>query len=330
MNSKKTGIIVTLSIVILFITFFVVLGLSIVSKDADTDFIQIISGLSSFFVAILTSIYVYTTSKQIDVANAQLEEMKQERAMHEQPLLAIAKYQFEIERPNFFYTPPTDEYSFLSKYKFSASIQNCSNFSAIAVDIDVVVEIPGKETYYILKTVTKRINIIEPQAEKTFSLDFVGDKTTKLFSALREPHASLLPQIAIIITYKNLCGGFFKTESKMHVIPTDENYQVQILWHSRINSVYIEEAERIEQLQNSAHDEKWEKIFNDIKLKFDSSLGGQDSLLLKCLEIPESFSLTVLTKEEYEAEVKEHHFPHYVHKSPDCITRIRTREKISV
>ena len=65
-------------------------------KIDGVDFIGALSGVSSFFVAVLTALYVYTTSKQIDVANKQLMEMKEVRVTNEQPLIMLKIDRFEI------------------------------------------------------------------------------------------------------------------------------------------------------------------------------------------------------------------------------------------
>jgi len=47
--------------------------------DSNFDFITYIAGLSSFFVALLTVMYVYTTNEQLKIMNKQLRQMEVEQ-----------------------------------------------------------------------------------------------------------------------------------------------------------------------------------------------------------------------------------------------------------
>lgn len=76
---------------------------AILSLNVESfDFIQSIAGTSSFFVAILTVIYVYTSTKQMDLMQRQLSEMTIERQSREQPIPSIENLTFLIQQPRFF------------------------------------------------------------------------------------------------------------------------------------------------------------------------------------------------------------------------------------
>lgn len=328
MNSKKIGVIVSAIIVLLFAVFSGALYFSL--KHPSINFVSIISGLSSFFVAILTALYVYTTSKQIEVANEQLEEMRQERAMQEQPLLTLVDDKFQIERPRFFYTPPEDEYCFLSRYKFSGNIYNCSSYPAIAADISAEILIPKDEEICILETISRRLNVIRPNEKASFFLSFSDDNATQLFESLRNARTDLLPRVRITILYRNLCGGYFESKKYEYIAPLDDDVETLILWHSRIHSAYIEEKDHISKLQQMSHNAAWKADFDSIKDVFNNSLGDRQNIKLKCIEIPEKFSLNNLSKQEFDETTKNHHFPHYVHRTNVCERKIPNKNKMSL
>lgn len=325
MNSQKIGKLVVVIITLLVLTFLGALYFS--SRNPDISFIGVVSGLSSFFVAILTALYVYTTSKQIEVATAQLEEMKQERAMQEQPLLILRDDQFEIERPRFFYTPPEDEYSFQSRYNFSAKVYNCSNYPAVSTDVSAEIQVEKDGTVRTLKTVTRRLNVVGPNDEVQFAVSFAGDEMTNLFEALRGSQAKALPKIKTTITYKNLCGGFFKSEQIDYIAPRNTDSETLILWHSRIHGAYIEKKDQIAKLKKISKDEKWDKIFEAVENSFDSSLGDKESIIAKCIEIPQASSLSSITRQQFDDETQSHRFSHYIHRASNCIEESKNEHK---
>ena len=77
MNSKRFNKITALIIIVLLLSFG---GCLIYSKfNTEFSFINTLSALSSFFVAVLTAMYVYTTSNQMDIMKMQLKQMQQEQ-----------------------------------------------------------------------------------------------------------------------------------------------------------------------------------------------------------------------------------------------------------
>lgn len=319
MKPKKIYTIVYIIITIIVSTFFVVWYIT--SKNPKLSFITYISGISSFFVALLTALNVYTTTSQIEVATKQLDEMKYERSMLEQPLLLIENMKFLIEKPRFFYTPPEDEYSFQSRYTLTMEIQNCSNYPAISVDTTSELHVPKEREVYSLSTVTRRNNIIAPGNKKKIAVRFTGDEITLLFDSLREDKAENLPKTHFDVTYKNLSGGFFKAEGNALLIPNKSDLNTIREWHSRINAAYIEEKESIIKLRKIRGEEEWDTLFSEIKSSFDASLSDCESVEVRCAEIPESFSVGVISDEEYNEACSNHHYSHFVHHEPNCIEK---------
>lgn len=316
MKPKKIYTIVYIIIGILVAIFCATWYLS--TKNPNLNFITYISGISSFFVALLTALNLYTTTNQIEVANKQLEEMKHERAMSEQPLIMIENLRFRIVRPKFYYTPPEDKYSFQSVYECSAQVKNCSNYCAISADATAKLIVPRNSQRYRLSSVTKRYGIIAPSENQVLDVRFVGDEITWLFDSLREPKTGDLPKINIVITYKNLCGGFFKMRSSAIIVPEDTDLESLRDWHSRINAAHIEQKETIVALRKLQDSTEWHNLFKQVEKEFSDSLSGGEEIELKCIHIPESFSVKAISEKQYNEEASNHHYSHYVHKAAEC------------
>lgn len=317
---------------------YIVIGLLIVtfagtwyisSQNPKIDFITYIAGISSFFVAILTALNVYTTSSQIEVANKQLEEMKYDRAMSEQPLLTVEKLKFSIEKPRFFYTPPADEYSFQSRYIVTGELKNCSNHPACSVDATVELEVKHQKEVFVLPTVSRRINVIAPGDSHQVSFQFSGDEITWLFDALRSSHAQELPTIHYEVTYGNLCGGFFQLEGQAILAPKEDLIEIIRQWHSRINAAYVEEKESISHLRAIKGTEEWEKAFETIKCDFSSSLADGSEVEVDCLEIPEKCNICSITAEQYKEKKEKYQYSHFVHRAANCDSKKATNKGAS-
>lgn len=316
MKPKKLYAIVYIVIGILIAAFAILWYMS--SKNPNLDFITYIAGISSFFVAILTALNVYTTSKQIEVANRQLEEMKYERSMGEQPLLELENLKFSIEKPRFFYTPPEDDYSFQSRYVVTADLKNCSNYPAVSVDSTVELEVKQQKEVFTLPTVSQRISIIAPGDSHSVDFQFSGDEITWLFDALRSSHAQDLPIISYESTYRNLCGGFFHLEGQAILAPKEDMLETIRQWHTRINAAYVEEKESIDYLRTIKGTEEWDKVFDKIKSSFSSSLADSKEVEVDCLDLSEKFCISTITAEQYNEKKEKYHYAHFVHRAANC------------
>lgn len=317
MKPKKIYTLVYIIIILLFLVFASVWYIS-KNSNGEIVFISTIAGISSFFVAVLTALNLYITTNQIDVANKQLEEMKLDRALQEQPLITAVDETFVIERPRFFYSPPEDNYSFQSRYYFSAKLNNSSNYSALMVDVTAELEVERDNEKYYLKTITRRNNVITSNDSIDFEIGFSGDEPTWLFDSLREANANKLPKIRTLITYQNLCGGYFKVESWSILAPEIYAEETLRLWHSKINSAQIEHKEAIKALQNIMDNENWKALFTQVKDTFDDTLGEQPKLNIKCINIPDKFLLSPITKAEFDKEVSKHSYSRFIHKECNC------------
>lgn len=280
------------------------------------SFINTLSSISSFFVAVLTVIYVYTTSKQMDFMKQQLEQMQKDQRMTEQPILDLTELKFEIERPRFYYTPPEDEFSFLSRYHFSVQIHNVSNYPALFADISAQLLFEDHGKQFCLGATSRRLNLIAANTvTDSVSIMFANDKGHKIMSALRSYKTSGLPKIQLTICYKSLSGANYLLEHTYWLDVSKENKEDIVVlknWHSSIISAPIEEKETLTIIKNEKNEDKWDMSFDLVKERFDKKLLGERSLTICLTEIPQKFSLKAISDEEFKKETKLHQYGHYV------------------
>lgn len=280
------------------------------------SFINTLSAVSSFFVAVLTVIYVYTTSKQMDFMKQQLEQMQKGQRMSEQPILDLAELKFEIERPRFYYTPPEDRYSFLSRHLFCIKIHNVSNYPALFVDISAKLLVEENGQQLCLEATSKRLNLVAANAvSDSVDIMFTGDESNKIMFALRSYSTSGLPKVQLTICYKSLSGASYLLKHTYWLDVSEESKQdIEILknWHSSMTSAPIEEKETLNLLKKEKNEKKWDMLFDSTKERFDKKLTG-DSMLAICLnEIPQKFSLKSISDDEFAQETALHQYERYV------------------
>ena len=308
--------------VIILLTILAVLGLTIASIcKNDLDILNAISSISSFFVAILTALYVITTSKQIDVANKQLEEMKMERITKEQPLLSLVEEKFTIESPNFYYAPPDKKYSIQSRYNYKLKLKNDSNSSAVLMDLEaeLLLNLDGK--VHKVSACNKRINTLAAGAKtKEINFLFVNDNEVEVFSTLRDIRADRLPILKISLLYKNLNGGCFKIQSYATLIPPKKNKEVLRAWQKIILSAKSDSKEIVQVMEKmNPHDDKRNKIFKDIRTLIKNEIGDNNEIEINIKPIDELYSIGLIDKEDYEKEIATHGYPHFIYKGINCI-----------
>lgn len=297
-------------------------------KIDNVSFLETLSGVSSFFVAILTALYVFTTSKQIDVANKQLEEMKNERATNELPLVVLKQDFFEIERPKFYYAPCDNEYSFQSRYMYGIKLINKSTFPALWIDISAELLIPKGEDLISLDSCQHRINLLSSLEEsEEVSIMFVSDEKTELFTSLRERSAKDLPLIRLTIYYRNLCGGYFRTVEIRRITPSKEIETKIVEWQKQIITSQTVEKEALDYLSEEKEQNKnKQRIFKEIQTEFERNIKDKKNIRIETREIPTLYEFNVISKNEYLNCVEKYHYPQYVHKSPNCQNKMKNKE----
>ncbi|MFN9245084.1 MAG: hypothetical protein ACK6DG_14085, partial [Cyanobacteriota bacterium] len=126
--ASVTALIVLTGIVLLSAT-----GLLLNRSQPNFQFLPFIGGVSTLAVALLTVAYVLTTSDQLSVMHAQLDQMRRSRDFEAQPLPIVEIERVKLEKPRFFYTPPEDSYSALTRTFVYLRLRNSGTHPAVNV-----------------------------------------------------------------------------------------------------------------------------------------------------------------------------------------------------
>ncbi|MEE0110065.1 MAG: hypothetical protein UEP57_04135 [Oscillospiraceae bacterium] len=288
-------------------------------KNPNTDFITTISGIGTFATALLTALYVYTTTQQISIANNQLAEMKHDRITQEQPLVVVDCEKFNVNPPKMYYSPPENEYSFCSQYYYEAEIKNESSFAAISVDVTSEMLIKTDEGKKVLHSSSKRIKTLSAGQQIKIGFLFLDEGKYSVYTALRQMKTKELPTVKTTIIYKNLCGAYFKVNSYSSVFPSKEDTQQLIAWHTSITTATTASKEIIgRMLTLPLNDPDRKKMFNNMKEAFDNSFENDVVLSIDCEEEPLGFEIVVISKEEFEEILSKHGYARRIRGFDDC------------
>lgn len=295
--------------------------------DSNFSFVNTISSISSFFVAVLTVVYVYTTSKQMDYMKQQLNQMQNDHRMSEQPIIDFEELQFEIERPRLFYTPPKDKYSYLSRYCLGLKVSNVSSYPALFVDISAELIIHDKDNELGLGATSRRLNLVAASStSEPVDIMFAGDNNSRIMTALRSHSTSDLPQIHIKACYKSLSGASYLLEHTYWLDIHGDNIDILKNWHTNIVSAPIEEKETLTFLQKTKKGIDRDVAFDEAKKRFDKKLLGEKSINVSLIEIPQKFMLKTISDDEYNKEMDAHQYGRYIGKNvafTDCKPKIK-------
>ena len=283
------------------------------------NFITVISSIGTFVTAILTGLYVYTTTQQISIANQQLVEMKNDRILQEQPLVFTDSDKFDICVPKMYYTPPTNEYKYCSQYYYWVEIKNESSFPAIAVDVTSEMMIETDNGVEILHAVSTRIKFLSAHQHQKISFLFLDGKDVCVYDALRQAKTSNLPRIKTTIAYKNLCGAYFKTENYSIVFPTEEISQKLVHWHTAIMTAQVATKEAITRLKMlDINDPKRESTFDTMKDHFAELFEDVADISIECDDEPLEFTFSSISKTELNKLIETHGYGKRVRGFFDC------------
>lgn len=303
------------------------------------EIVDIVLSILSFLLAAISVVTVIITLKQnkkmIENNSLQLKEMQEEYRLSIQPLLEFQNAGFRLDRPRFFYSPPEDEYAFLSRYRFKTELKNISQVPAICIDVTAILYVFRDNDKKALKTITRRISAISGNNEKAaVEIMFPGDSIHLLYEALRENSTKYLPQITVMATYKNACGGCFLCEKTFILMLSEEDEATARAWHTAMSSEKIRAKEVIRELQltRETDDTRWECLFESEKSSFDEGLGNPEvaELNLNCREIAEKYNFKVLSKEEYEKYSEDYHYGHFIYKQSHCPVKKQIENKAAI
>lgn len=314
MEPKKINKILVFILIVLCLAFIGCFAYSFF--DSNFSFVNTISSISSFFVAVLTVVYVYTTSKQMDYMKQQLNQMQNDHRMSEQPIVDFQELQFKIERPRLFYTPPKDKYSYLSRYHLGLKVSNVSSYPALFVDISAELIIHDKNDELGLVTTSERLNLVSANSvSESVDIMFSGDNDNYILSALRSHSTFGLPQIHIKACYKSLSGASYLLEHTYWLDILEDNIDILKNWHTSIVSAPIEEKEILTFLQKANTKIAQESAFDEVKERFDKKLLGEKSIDVSLIEIPQKFMLKAISDDEYSKEMDTHQYGRYIGKN---------------
>ena len=287
------------------------------------DSIIYISGLSTFSVSILTILYVYNTSVQLNVMNKQLEEMKLQRELQyqqleemkieresqHQPLPWIREINMNVERPRLFYYPLGEEHSMQCRYSCDVTIKNIGMYPSIYNDISAWIIIPESENNpIILDTVSERIDTLEEK--QVFPLNYEDGKIHFLFS--NDTDGKFLkilidsnnknPILQMQILFKNSLGGCFVLSNSYSLSIPDEKDSIFKTCLSLIKTFPIMHSQELDALIRLRKDkiEKWDKLFNKLQEKLACSIeDGIEEFKLEVIPIPSAFKLKSISTKGY-------------------------------
>ncbi|MPM17362.1 hypothetical protein SDC9_63751 [bioreactor metagenome] len=317
-NVKKMLFIIFTLLILIFIVF----GINRY-QNPNFDFITYLSGTSSFFVAILTVLYVLTTTKQLEIMNKQLNQMEQGQALKSQPFPILELVKIELERPRFFYTPPKDEYSFHSKIYMKGLLNNLLDEPVICIDISAEILLPSENKK--LKMTTKRIEALkgkEQTKDGVIELMYPSDYNATFINAIRENKVNNRPKLSVELLYRSISGGYFCQNSIFHVLEKDEANEQLKQWNTYIvsfNTKFRDELDFLKKCVN--HDEKWDKVFSDIKELIVADLGDESRITFDSRAIYGSFDVKSISKEEYDSKVKKRNYGVFLGKHPKPICK---------
>lgn len=305
MNGKiKQGALLVLFVTLLAGGLFLIVYSAV---NPNVDLMSYVSGGAMLVVALLTIIYVYVTSRQLEVMGEQLEEMKADRQLQSQPLPFISDVRLEIEKPTLYYSPPEGEHEALARYTVKVKVKNVGVSPAVCVDLSARIRLGsnGESRYWESNSIN--IPTLEEKQEYPFNdLDkdwflYADDNEGNLLKDLRQRDFRKYPVLCFRVLYRNVLGACFVMFCEHRVYPKGSDNDSMIDgWLSGIttfNIKYKDDIEKLEELVKS-NSEKWDELFSKVKVDFDESIGGED-IVLQPWPIPGTFGVRHVDEEEY-------------------------------
>jgi len=276
----------------------------------------------SFILAVTSVISVIVSLRQngklIQTSNEQLNEMRKERELANQPILAFLNPKFVVEKPRLFYTPPEDEYSILSRYRLIIDIENISSAVAVNFVCTAVGILQDSEHIFNGESTSKRINILGDNKEN-IDFMFIEQKAGVVFNSLREENVNMLPQGELKAVFMNTSGGAFRMVKRYLLYPKEEDLNIIRMWHSIVSSAEVDYKEDFNALRKDK--EKNRSLFTKLKEEVDKAGWEDKEVVIECVELDEFFVYEPISLEEYKRVVKECHFSKFVGRGSQCLAK---------
>ena len=319
------------------IVILILVGIFIViynTVNPQFDSILFLSGLSTYVIALFTATYAYTSSRQVDLMITQISEMKKDRELQSQPMPWLEKFELIVNKPHFFYTPIEQEYSSHSQCFFFFILKNVGATPAVSIDVQGRILLDPKDKSEdkskVLGPDVEKIEILEEKqiAPKNFldkiedlenreallkkranmcHLMYNDDKKIKLLDMLLERNIDKTPIFQYRTVFRNIVGGkFLILQSYLLFIYKDEDLETLKKWICARNTFPITFKDELAQLERlrKMDLEKWDKLYNEVKKKFEDSL-EQDEIEIFCDLIPQSIKVTPISNEVYTGILEE-------------------------
>jgi hypothetical protein len=295
-----------------------------------SDLYTRISAMSAFFTVVLTGLYVVVNSKQLDMMGRQLNEMRYDRELQNQPLPIVGEVVVKIEEPRLFFagnTPHSNTKHFaFSRYIAYFVIKNVGSFPAVCTDISACIVLPSKndnEKQFVINASSKRIDVLEekevyPKDGNKASFGFTGDHDGFLIKRLMDRAYEEIPLFRIRVLYKNVLGAYFVIFNDYYLsIPDDSTHKTVLKnWISNIVSfpvAYSDELKKLNSLffhsSGSQNKEDWHDFIGIVQKQFYDSLlhikADEDSFELDMEPLSDGFSIKPISESDYKSYLED-------------------------
>lgn len=259
--------------------------------SVDTEEIALISSL---VIVLLTSLYVMTTIDQTSSMVKQLDEMRCDRKMQQQPLLMPKVDKFIIDAPRLFFTPPNKEYKFATRCRADIKIEKLSTIPVINVQV--------RCTLYTEKNGMKQVewescnafDTIENSIESAKDMLLQVPHPDDFFNAIR---SSSTPFLDVEVIYNNIMGAHFMVVKKFALYQSSDDNESITNWHSDLVCFETKEKENITHLYRLLEDGKdTDDLFNSLKDKYRYDI---NEISLYADYIPGHINASLIDDEKY-------------------------------
>jgi hypothetical protein len=298
------------------------------------DVFTSLSGLSSYFVAILTVLYVLVTSNQLDLMAKQLDEMKKGRELQNQPFPWINQVEMKLEKPKYYSLPFTRERNAMSRYFVYIVVKNIGSSPAVCLHALAILTIPYERETIVYESFSGSIAALEEKNKSSLSEEkskqrlskedmlslhssfndngmfnflFLYDNNGILLKSIKEGTYHRHPRLTIRILCKNILGGCFELHNEYRMFANSDSTQSQTFenWSNQLMLSNINFHDELQELDLTPDLEEWHKLFKQLNEKFQKPLIGNDFEELDVVPTSGSFSIKPISEEEYNKTLKD-------------------------
>lgn len=248
----------------------------------------------SLVIALLTALYVMTTIDQTSSMVNQLDEMKLDRKMQQQPLIIPSLESLKVDAPRLFFSPPEDKYSFAIRCNTNIKLENYSSIPVVNVKV--------KSILYTLKGNERQV-----ESECCEAFDAIGNTIVTannmllqvnhpndMFNTIRSQST---PFLDVVVLYDNPMGAHFLVAKQFALYQKDEDNDCIIKWHSDLISFETKEKESLRQLYRLKQEHRdTDYLFESLKAKYKYE---PEEICLNANYVPGHIHATILDDNKY-------------------------------